>query len=462
MTMHALHRRLTDFRGAWRSIPMLLLLVVAGTAQAAENAARYELDVGIEPATHQLEVDAVVELPSEFAGHTVEFLLTSALEIHDSDPKITRLPYEQGGFTGINGSSVVLGRLDAIARYRVTLPEGSSTLKLSYGGTVNFPLSSPQEEYARGIIETAGTVNSDGVYLAGGTLWYPYFSDELVRFELAAAAPDGWHLISQGNGSSRDPAGQAHWDSGGLVDEIYLVGGPLTLYEAAAGATAAQAYLRRPDQALADRYLSATARYIEMYRGLIGPYPYGKFALVENFWETGYGMPSFTLLGPMVIRFPFILTSSYPHEILHNWWGNSVFVDYPTGNWCEGLTAYMADHLMKEQAGQAAEYRRDTLKKYRDFVRDGRDFPLTEFRSRHSAATEAVGYGKTMMGFHMLRRQLGDEAFKTALARFYREHRGSKAGFGDIRAQLEQVSGQGPQAVLRTMGGTPRRGRPAP
>ena len=369
-----LRRRLTDLSSAWRSIPALLLLLAAATAQAAENATRYELDVGIEPGAHQLTVSAVVELPQELAGREVEFLVTSALQIHDSDPEITRLPYEQGGFTGINGSSVVLGKLDAIARYRVTLPEGSSTLKLTYGGTVNFPLSSPSEEYARGIIETAGTITSDGIYLAGGTLWYPYFSDELVSFELSAAVPDGWHLISQGNGSSRDEAGQTHWDSGGLVDEIYLVGGPLTLYEAAAGATAAQAYLRKPDQALADRYLSATARYIEMYRGLIGPYPYGKFALVENFWETGYGMPSFTLLGSMVIRFPFILTSSYPHEILHNWWGNSVFVDYPTGNWCEGLTAYMADHLMKEQAGQAAEYRRDTLKKYRDFVRDGRDF----------------------------------------------------------------------------------------
>ena len=440
--MTALHKRLTDTSRAWRAIPLLLLLLTAGTAHAAEDATRYELDVAIEPDTHRLEVHAVVELPPEFAGRTVEFLLTSALQVHDSDPAITRLPYEQGGFTGINGSSVVLGKLDAIARYHITLPEGSSTLKLSYSGTVNFPLTSPREEYARGIIETAGVVRGNGVYLAGRTLWYPYFSDELIQFALTAEAPDGWRLISQGNGSSRDNAGQAHWDSGGLVDEIYLVGGPLTLYEAAAGATAAQAYLRKPDQALADRYLSATARYIEMYRGLIGPYPYGKFALVENFWETGYGMPSFTLLGPQVIRFPFILTSSYPHEILHNWWGNSVFVDYPTGNWCEGLTAYMADHLMKEQAGQAAEYRRDTLKKYRDFVRDGRDFPITEFRSRQSAATEAVGYGKTLMGFHMLRRQLGDEAFKTALARFYREHRGSKAGFGDIRAQLEQVSGR--------------------
>ena len=91
--MYALRQQLTDFRGAWRSIPALLLLLAAATAQAAENATHYELDVGIEPDTHQLRVDAVVELPPGFAGREVEFLLTSALEIQDSEPEITRLPY---------------------------------------------------------------------------------------------------------------------------------------------------------------------------------------------------------------------------------------------------------------------------------------------------------------------------------------------------------------------------------
>ena len=226
------------------------------------------------------------------------------------------------------------------------------------------------------------------------------------------------------------------------MDEIYLVGGPLIQYSEPADAIAAKVYLHERDDELAKRYLTATAQYLEMYRNLIGPYPYGKFALVENFWETGYGMPSFTLLGPQVIRFPFILTSSYPHEILHNWWGNSVFVDYASGNWCEGLTAYMADHLIQEQNGRGALYRRDTLKKYRDFVKEDRDFPLTEFRSRHSAATEAIGYGKTLMGFHMLRLQVGDELFIQALARFYRNNRGRQATFDDIRTELEQVSDQ--------------------
>ena len=193
-----------------------------------------------------------------------------------------------------------------------------------------------------------------------------------------------------------------------------ITGGPLVIAEDSAGAVDIVVYLHERDDALSRKYLDATARYMEMYRQLLGPYPYGKFALVENFWETGYGMPSFTLLGPQVIRFPFILHSSYPHEILHNWWGNSVFVDYESGNWCEGLTAYMADHLIQEQRGLAVNYRRSTLQKYRNYVREGRDFPLSEFRSRHSAATEAVGYGKSLMTFHMLRRHSGDDAFRAS------------------------------------------------
>jgi aminopeptidase N len=210
-----------------------------------------------------------------------------------------------------------------------------------------------------------------------------------------------------GNGTSRGDDGKARWDSGGAMDEIYLVGGPLNVFKDSAGAVETLVYLHERDASIAGKYLAATAQYIEMYRTLIGPYPYGKFALVENF----------TLLGPQIIRFPFIINSSYPHEILHNWWGNSVFVDAVAGNWCEGLTAYMADHLIQEQRGTADEYRRSTLQKYRDYVKTGRDFPLAEFRNRFSAATEAVGYGKAMMGFHALRRYVGDDAFRGGSAR---------------------------------------------
>ena len=57
---------------------------------------------------------------------------------------------------------------------------------------------------------------------------------------------------------------------------------------------------------------------------------------------------SYTLLGGQVLRLPFIPYTSFGHEIAHNWWGNSVFVDTDEGNWCEGLTVYCADYHYKE------------------------------------------------------------------------------------------------------------------
>jgi hypothetical protein len=421
----------------------LLFFATVGAVAAAYAAGghiRHDLQVGLTPATHRLVVTDAVTWPEGTAAPR-EFLLSSALRITAASPAIEEIPLgDTSPFFGNNGGS---GTLDParVKRYRFAqVPAGP--VRLTYEGAVDTPLSAQEEEYARGFRETPGLIGQEGVYLAGATFWYPHFDRELVTFSVEARSPDGWHVVSQGKGTSRDERGLARWESPEPMDEIYLVGGPLRAYRDVAGTVETLVFLRGQDGPLARKYLDATAQYLEMYRSLIGPYPYTKFAMVENFWETGYGMPSFTLLGPSVLRFPFILTSSYPHEILHNWWGNSVFVDYATGNWCEGLTAYLADHLIQEQRGTGATYRRNALQKYRDYVGSGRDFPLTAFRSRHSAATEAIGYGKMLMGAHMLRLQMGDQKFVQFLQRFNREQRGKVTTFGDFRRVAESVHGQ--------------------
>ena len=342
----------------------------------------------------------------------------------------------------IRSSSIPLTREEPkteqpTATYKLAQDASDGVLVLAYEGAMDFGLSDQKEEYTRGFRDTLGMVSPEGIYLDAQSAWVPRFDDRLIRFTVEVQMPETWHVISQGKGTSRDAKGVARWESDGPMEEVYLVGGPLHRETDMAGAVEISVYLREPDEALSRKYLDTGARYLEMYRAMIGPYPYAKFALVENFWETGYGMPSFTLLGPQVIRFPFILHSSYPHEILHNWWGNSVFVDYSQGNWCEGLTAYLSDHLIQEQRGAGAEYRRNTLQKYRDYVREGRDFPLAEFHSRHSAATEAVGYGKALMLFHMLRNQIGDDAFRAGLSSLYAKQRGQRASFDDVRAAFE-------------------------
>jgi hypothetical protein len=337
--------------------------------------------------------------------------------------------------------------------YSVTLPPGVNTFMVKYEGEIHHPLRQQSKEYARHFSGTAGIIFTDGIYLSAESFWYPRFNHEGVSFSLDVRLPDGWEAISQGERTHHARAGaltRIKWESPEPQEEIYLVGGRLTEYGRTEGTVQALVFLRTPEKELASGYLEATGRYLEMYRKLIGPYPYKKFALVENFWETGYGMPSFTLMGTKVIRLPFILYSSYPHEILHNWWGNSVYVDEKGGNWSEGLTTYLADYLIEEQKGAAVEYRRATLQKYRDYVGDpasgvantGKDFPLTEFRFRSSSLSEAVGYGKTLMFFHMLRQRLGDQGFIRALQKFYRTNLFNHAGFTDLRIAFSEVAGE--------------------
>ncbi len=332
------------------------------------------------------------------------------------------------------------------SRYAL-LKTGRNTEKavLECSGKVYDSLSTGAAEYARGFSETKGIISKKGVYLAGSSFWKPTFDTSLFTYNLTIQLPAKWLVVSQGIRTENDTANgirTIRYECKSPQEEAFLTAARWTEYDTKAGDVKVQAFLRTPDKKLAMCYLNMTGVYLNMYVHLLGPYPYSKFALVENFWETGYGMPSFTLLGSRIIRFPFILYSSYPHELLHNWWGNSVYVATQKGNWSEGLTAYMADHLLKEQHGRGAEYRRNTLQKFTDFVNPENDFPVVDFRERHDAAEEAIGYGKSLMFQHMLRQLVGDSLYIRAYRQFYKDYCFKFATFDNIRTSFEKVTGR--------------------
>ncbi|MGB5834592.1 MAG: M1 family aminopeptidase [Thiohalocapsa sp.] len=408
-----------------------LLLAAMGAAPLAADAdpplVDHHIKVDIDPARGTLVASDRLTLPDQY--RPVLFWLHKGL-----NPKV------------IAGSAALerIGREGHLERFRLT-PNSEQSVTLSYGGPIRHGMQTVSEGMGRDRLQSAGTIAEDGVFLGGYTGWYPNIEGTLLRFDLAVDLPTDWLAVSQGAGpepENTDSGVRVRWREQHPQDQIQLSAARFKLYRRQTAYGEAQAYLRRPDDALAARYLDATADYLERYSRLIGDYPYAKFALVENFWETGYGMPSFTLLGSRVLRLPFILHSSYPHEILHNWWGNGVYVDYAAGNWSEGLTAYLADHLNQEIAGRGADYRRDQLKAYADYVLDGDDFPLVAFSGRHGAASQAIGYGKTMMTLHMLRVMLGDDDFRQGLRRFYADNRFRTAGFDDLRRAFELISGR--------------------
>lgn len=317
----------------------------------------------------------------------------------------------------------------------------SMVLDIAYEG---FLFGRPASLELEDVGETTGIIDEAGVYLSPACMWYPEVPGSLSSFQVTVVTPAGYESVTQGALMSRNVVGDkiyTTWDERNVSEGCDLVAGKYQVAQLKHRDIDVYAFFFPEDQGLADTYLKATTRYLDMYQKLLGDYPYRKFAIVENFFQTGYGMPSFTLLGNTVVKMPFIVDTSLGHEILHNWWGNSVFVDESQGNWCEGLTTYMADYYYKElkDSASAEEYRRDICRKYTNFVKEENDFPLKKFIGRSDQATRAIGYGKTAMVFHMLRRMVGDEVFYTSLRRFYQDEIWKKAGWKDIRRVFEDT-----------------------
>ncbi len=432
-------------------VSMVFILAMVSTAYAGGKYVHHDLDVSINPEKKYVRVKDTVRLPDELQGKKVHFLLHGNLKIlsHSKEIILKKEPGElKTEFFGINTAEFEIKKKIPITHYSIEFQEKSKNAKeffLIYEGTISHAIKKVGAEYARGFSQTPGIISGEGVFLAGATFWVPWFNEDLVTFKLDTRTPGKWVVVSQGARTFHEDyrGRKTRWDSPEPMEEVYLIAAKFKEYGLKVGKVDVMAFLRSADEGLANKYLETTGQYLELYEKMIGPYPFTKFALIENFWETGYGMSSFTLLGPKVIRFPFILHSSYPHELLHNWWGNSVFVDYEAGNWCEGLTVYLADHMIKEQRGQGVEYRKTTLQGYTHYAAGKKEeFPLTAFKARYNALSSSIGYGKSMMLYHMLRQMVGDELFKKAVRHFYKENKYENASFDDIRKSFEFAAGK--------------------
>ena len=295
--------------------------------------------------------------------------------------------------------------------------------------------------------EVSGTISEQGAYLSPAAYYYPVGGESLVSFKLTADIPEAWESVSDGNRFSsevRDGRKIQSWGNPFKSDGCMFMAAPYVTKSTMVDSVEVWCYFFEADTGLFDQYLPATADYIQMYSELIGPYPFERFTVAENFFSTGYGMPAWTLLGQRVLQMPWIVSTSLGHEVLHNWWGNSVYVDYERGNWCEGSTVYGADYRYKLlQSEEAAKsYRKDILKQYLAYVDEGNDFPIREFTSRSSPDTRSIGYGKAMMVFHMIEEEIGTEPFFDAWKLVYKRHIGEKISWEEWVVAFEETSGK--------------------
>ncbi|MDY6953388.1 MAG: M1 family aminopeptidase [Thermodesulfobacteriota bacterium] len=283
----------------------------------------------------------------------------------------------------------------------------------------------------------AAVIAEQGTLLLSNAYWYPLVAETRSSFMIQVEGPAGYEAVTDGKRLLRRKEGGksvSTWEIGPTLRGVSLSAGPYVVRESSVLGVPVYTYFFPEDDRLAQKYLDATIRYLRLYSDLFGPYAFDKFAVVENFFPTGYGFPSYTLLGKRVIHLDFIVETSLGHEVAHAWWGNGVLVDYEEGNWSEAITAYVADHYFEERASfeRGRAHRLKLLRDFASLVPLEQDLPLSAFSSRFNPATRAVGYGKGAMVFHMARRLVGEEAFWGGLRDVFADKCFQRASWDDF------------------------------
>lgn len=197
-------------------------------------------------------------------------------------------------------------------------------------------------------------------------------------------------------------------------------------------------YFLRNDEILVKKYFDKTIEYIRLYEKRIGKFPYKEFKIVENIYPTGYSMPTFTLIGSRLLDKEYILNQSLGHEILHQYFGNSVFNDFNKGNWIEGLTTYLSDDYYKKLKKDDKENRKVILNQYENFVNSKNEFPIKDFKYRYDKTSSMIGYSKLSFIFHMLENKIGEDKFNNLIKKLYTENESKKINLEDIATIFEK------------------------
>ncbi len=303
-----------------------------------------------------------------------------------------------------------------------------------------------------------------GIFLSDGAAWHPRPLDDdglpaLHRISVDIEPLAGWALVASGDPvahlrSITDPVW--NWRTPRPVDGLAIAGGPHQLHgrlhPGPHGPVEVVMHVPPEHAELASMFLDAACVYLDLYTPLLGAFPYKRFSIVENFFSSGFAYPGFTVLGPRVVAMaPRSLAPGYlDHELLHNWWGNGVYVDPGDGNWCEALTSFCANYFRRiadDGAEAGLVYRRGILMKLSTDAEALDDGPLGAFGTDDGPG-RFVGYDKGAFFFIMLSglssydpERSAEQVPWTSLRRFAEMHMGRRADWGDIQQAFETTMG---------------------
>ena len=192
---------------------------------------------------------------------------------------------------------------------------------------------------------------------------------------------------------------------------------------------------------------------VVFYDSLMGTYPYEKLANVQS--TTRYGgcenASNIFYAERSVFGSPFSIETLVAHEIVHQWFGNSVTENDWSQAWLsEGFATYLTHVYVEDRYGR--ERMVEGLKRDRERVISYlhyKPLPVVDTLLVTYPVVEDIDellstntYQKGGWFLHMLRCELGDDTFLKGIRRYYKRFRNSTASTADLQKVMENVSGK--------------------
>ena len=285
--------------------------------------------------------------------------------------------------------------------------------------------------------------------------WLPcadYPADK-ATVDFIVTAPD--HYLVVANGAKIEektlPGGLklTHWkESAPLPTKVMVIGvADFAIdHTGDVGKVPVYTYVFPESKAAGFKSYAVAREILPFYIKMFGPYAYEKLANVQSKTIFG-GMEN----ASAIFYFENSVTSKgieelMAHEIAHQWFGDAASEKSFAHLWLsEGFATYMTNVYLENKYGIDTLQKRlksDRLTVFKFEKRRLSPVVDTAVKSNFMQLLNANSYQKGGWVLHMLRRKLGDTVFWKGIRAYYAKYEGGNANTEDLKAVMEQASGQ--------------------
>lgn len=386
----------------------------------------YDISVNLLPGLRSLSSSAIITF-SSVVPEKIEFRLLKSLKL--TNLAAVGFDFDEQ-FHDENYRSITFTKQKDANKYRIVF---------NFNGEVfNTPKETNLTQRHSNSLGIISDKSKEGIYLPAGS-FYPYAVGDLVaNYKIEVKIDKNYSVVLSGNKLSENTIDNetiTKWETPFPVDEVTLVGGMFHKYSKEFNNHKFNLFTYDTTN-LAERYLEAVIEHYKIYTDLFGDYPFNEFSIVENFFATGFGMPGYTLLSGRLLAMPFVTLSpgSLAHEFVHNWWGNSVYVDYEKGNWCEALTTFCSNYyfnVYNNKESEQIDWRKKALLAIDDLPQE-KNYPVKDFKYQRDMFDAVVGYSKGAFIFYEIYKLIGKDIFFDSMKELAKNYRGKRAYWSDI------------------------------